>query len=195
MPRITGLIYSLDLGVSSGFARGKPGDTPISGTVRLKKPNDPIDVVFSNLLAFLQEEFSRELPAYLVKERILVLGAFRQLNMSENVVYAHAGYHAIVEGMCGRYGIPWQDVPDSTARKHFLGVARLGERSETKNAVIDRCHALRLMPRDCRDDNRADALCIHDWACATYGGRAASIESFQLFGQGEGRGPKAAEFR
>src|SRR5579864_7433743 len=181
MPRVTGLIYTLDLGVCSGFAKGKPGDVPTSGTVRLKKPSEAIDVAFSNLIAFLQDEFCKELPAYLVKERILSLEAFRQLNMGQDVVYAHAGYHAIVEGICLRFGIEWDDVPDSTARKHFIGKGRLGDRDETKSAVIARCHALGLMPRDCRDDNRADALCIHDWACATLGGRAASIENFQLF--------------
>jgi hypothetical protein len=187
MPRITGLVYTLDLGVSTGFAKGKPGGAPVSGTVRLKKPSDPIEVAFSNLIAFLQQEFSAELPALLVKERIMSLEAFKQLNMGQAVVYAHAGYHGIVEGMCGRYGIPWRDIPDSTARKHFIGKGRLGDRDETKNAVVERCHVLQLMPRDCDDDNRADALCIHDWACATLGGRAASIENFQLFGQGERR--------
>jgi hypothetical protein len=188
MPRVTGVIFTLDLGVSSGFAKGKPGDKPRSGTVALKRPKDPIAVAFSNLIAFLQEEFEGELPAYLIKERIMSLEAFKQMNMGQDVVYAHAGYHAIVEGLCHRYGIEWDDVPDSTARKHFIGKGRLGERKQTKDAVIARCHALGLMPRDCRDDNRADALCIHDWACATLGGFAASIENFQLFGQGETRG-------
>lgn len=185
MSRITGLIYSLDLGVVSGFAKGRPGDAPASGSVRLKKPKEGIEVAFSNLIAFLQEEFAQELPAFLVKERIMSLEAFKQLGMGQDVVYAHAGYHGIIEGMCGRYGIAWEDVPDSTARKHFIGKGRMGDRDATKAAVVDRCHVLHLMPRDCRDDNRADALCIHDWACATYGGRAASIGAFQLFGQGE----------
>ena len=187
MPRVTGLIYCLDLGVSTGFAKGKPGDAPTSGTVRLKKPGEGIDVAFSNLIAFLQADFSKEVPAFVVKERIMSLQAFKQLNMGRDVVYAHAGYHAIVEGMCGRFGIDWDDVPDSTARKHFIGKGRLGDRAQTKNAVVARCHALGLMPRDCRDDNRADSLCIHDWACATLGGRAASIDNYQLFGQGDRR--------
>jgi hypothetical protein len=184
MPRITGLIYSLDLGVVSGFAKGRPGDAPVSGSVRLKAPKEGIEVAHANLIAFLQEQFAEEAPALLVKERIMSLEAFKQLNMGQDVVYAHAGYHAIVAGMCGRYGIPWEDVPDSTARKHFIGKGRLGNREATKAAVIDRCHVLGLMPKDCRDDNRADALCNHDFACATYGGRAASIGAFQLFAQG-----------
>lgn len=181
MGRVTGLIFCLDLGVSSGFAKGKPGDVPASGTVRLKKPKDGIEVAFANLIAFLADEFSADCPAYLVKERVLSLAAFKELGTSQAVVYAHAGYHAIVEGLCGRFGIEWQDVPDSTARKHFLGVGNLGDRASTKAGVVARCHLLDLMPRDCHDDNRADALCIHDWACATLGSRAASIDHFELF--------------
>jgi hypothetical protein len=104
---------------------------------------------------------------------------------AESTVRAHAGYHAIVDGLCVRFGIPWDDVADSTVRKHFLGRAHLNSREETKAGVVARCHLLKLMPADCDDDNRADALAIHDWACANYGSRAASIQNFQLFGQGE----------
>jgi len=179
--RVTGLIYSLDLGVTSGFARGRPGDVPVSGTVSLKNPKQTIDQAQGNLIAFLAEEFETHRPAYLVKERIMSLEAFKTMNMGQSVVYAHAAYHGIVQGMCVRFGIPWEDVPDSTARKHFIGKGRLGDRGATKAAVVTRCHLLGLMPKDCSDDNRADALCIHDWACATYGGRAASIQNFQLF--------------
>jgi len=189
MGHVTGMIYTLDLGVSSGFAKGKPGDVPVSGTVRLKQKDEMIDVAFANLIAFLADEFNRERPQLLIKEQILSLEAFKTLNMSQSVVAAHFGYHAIVEGLCVRFGIPWDDVPDSTARKHFIGIGRTGDRDETKAAVIARCHQLSLMPKDCTDDNRADALCIHDWACANFGSKAASISNFHLFQQvGRGRG-------
>lgn len=186
--RVTGLIYTLDLGISSGFARGKPGDVPASGTVKLKKTGEDMAVAFSNLIAFLADEFATHRPVCLVKEQVKPLEAFKQMGMSQAVVYAHAGYHAIVEGLCGRFGIPWQDLSEATARKHFIGKAHRGNRDDTKAAVVGRCHLLGLMPKDCDDDNRADALCIHDWACVNFGGRAASIHNFHLFGQGETNG-------
>lgn len=181
---VTGLIFCLDLGVACGFAKGRPGDTPISGMVRLKKPTESIDVAFANLIAFLCQQFEAELPALVIKEKMLHLQAFVAMGNGESVVRAHAGYHAIVEGTCVRFGIPWDEVADSTARKHFIGIGRTGDRDETKAAVVARCHALKLMPADCHDDNRADALAIHDWACANFGSRAASISNFQLFDQG-----------
>jgi len=185
MDRVTGLIFCLDLGVSCGFAHGRPGDAPISGTVRLKTPRDSMDVAFANLIAFLCEQFETLRPQLLVKEKMLALQAFAAIGNAEATVRAHAGYHAIVEGLCVRFDIPWDDVADSTARKHFLGRAHMGSREETKRAVVARCHALKIMPPDCDDDNRADALAIHDWACANFGSKAASISNFQLFGQGE----------
>jgi hypothetical protein len=184
MDRVTGLIYCLDLGITTGFAKGKPGDAPVSGTVRLKQKGETIDVAFANLIAFLADEFTRERPALVIKEKMLALQAFMAMGNAESTVRAHAGYHAIVDGLCVRFNIPWDEVADSTARKHFIGIGRTGDREETKRAVVARCHALHLMPPDCHDDNRADALCCHDWACANFGSRSASISNFQLFEQG-----------
>lgn len=183
MGQVTGSIFCLDLGVASGFAKGRPGDAPVSGTVRLKQKGESIDVAFANLVAFLCQEFAKERPALVVKEQMLALQAFMAMGNAESTVRAHAGYHAIVEAVCVRFGIPWDDVADSTARKHFIGIGRTGDREETKRMVVARCHALKLMPPDCHDDNRADACCIHDWACANFGSRAASIQNFQLFEQ------------
>jgi hypothetical protein len=181
MDRVTGLIYCLDLGITTGFAKGKPGDAPVSGTVRLKQKGETIDVAYANLIAFLAGEFARERPVLVVKEKMLALQAFMAMGNAESTVRAHAGYHAIVDGLCVRFNIPWDEVADSTARKHFIGIARTGDREETKRAVVARCHALKLMSPDCHDDNRGDALAIHDWACANFGSRAASIQNFQLF--------------
>lgn len=184
MGHITGSIFTLDLGVTTGFARGRPGDAPVSGTVRLKKTGESIDIAFANLIAFLCEQFEAERPALVVKEKMLALQAYASIGNAEKTVRAHAGYHAIVDGLCVRFGIPSDDVADSTARKHFIGIGRTGDRDETKRAVVARCHALQLMPKDCDDDNRGDALAIWDWACANFGSRAASISNFALFDQG-----------
>jgi hypothetical protein len=169
MSRVTGIIYALDLGVACGFAKGRPGDAPASGTVRLKDKGEAIDIAFANLIAFLAEEFTREKPELLIKEKMLPLQAYASIGNAESTVRAHAGYHAIVEGLCVRFGIPWDDVAESTARKHFIGRAHLGDRDETKAAVVQRCHVLGYMPRECTDDNRADALATWDYAIAEFG--------------------------
>lgn len=185
MDRITGPIFCLDLGITSGFAKGRPGDAPVSGIVRLKKPSESIDVAFANLIAFLCEQFDQERPVLVIKEKMLALQAFATIGNAESTVRAHAGYHAIVEAIAVRYGIDWDDISDATVRKHFLGRSHMGARQDTKAAVVARCHLLGLMPKDCKEDNRADALATHDWACANYGALAASIERFHLFEDGK----------
>ncbi|MES2166588.1 MAG: hypothetical protein V4458_06085, partial [Pseudomonadota bacterium] len=158
MARITGLIFTLDLGVRAGFAKGRPGEMPTSGIVILRSKQQSLADALGNLAAFLHEQFTSEKPACVVKETVMALEAFKQMNMSQDSVYAQVKYHGVVEMMCNRFGIPWSDLSDSTARKHFIGKGRMGSRDATKAAVVARCHALGYFPKDCNDDNRADAV-------------------------------------
>jgi hypothetical protein len=179
-----GAIAALDLAVRTGFAIGEAGSVPRSSVVVLKRSNEDKHIAFGNLIAFLDETFRTETPSTLVKEAMLPLQAFMSLGNAEKTVRMQAGMHAIVEGMCARYGVAWLDVADSTVRKHFIGQARLGDRAATKRAVIHRCHMLKLMPADCFDDNRADALATHDWACATLRAGSISTQRLVLFDAG-----------
>jgi len=182
--RVTGIIFALDLGSRrSGFAKGRPGEKPVSGTAVLKKDHERRAVALGNLVAFLDAEWRKDKPSLVVTEAPPALQGFANMGNSEATVRATYGLHAIVEALCARHGILHDEVHDATARKHFLGKGRMGDRQETKNAVIARCHLLGLMPKDCRDDNRADALCVHDWACANYGSRSVSMNTLHLFGE------------
>lgn len=184
---IEGPVFALDLGVRSGFAFGAPGERPRVGTVTLKRNGEPRSVAFSNMIHFLNAEWTRCRPALVAKERWWGLGASGDRGNSEAVVYMHVGLHSIVEGMALRFGIPWQEAADSTIRKHFIGIGRKGSRDETKDAVKARCRLLKLMPVDPADpnfddDNLADACAVHDWACATFCRRSLSHTEFALFG-------------
>jgi hypothetical protein len=180
---ITGPVYALDLAVRTGLAVGPPGALPWSASLVLKRPDQQKDVAYSNLIAFLSEQWTAAPPALVVKEAMLHLQAFLKLGNSEDVPKMHAGLHAIVEGLCVRFGIPWRDVSDSTVRKHFVGKGRLGDRASTKAAVVARCHLLGMLPKGCRDDNRADALATWDYACATFARGSVSTERLFLFGE------------
>jgi Holliday junction resolvasome RuvABC endonuclease subunit len=181
-----GLVYALDIGVRSGFAYGRPGEKPTSGAMILKKPSEHRAVAFANFIATLNDHFTQFRPALVAKERWWGLGASANANgrgNSETVVYLHVGLHSIVEGLCGRHGIPWREAADSTIRKHFIGKGRMGDRDATKAAVVERCHLLGLMPRDKDDNNRADAIAVHDWACATFANRSISTTTLYMFGE------------
>lgn len=181
---MSGLILALDLGTRCGFAYGAPGDHPTSGAVLLKKKGEPADVVFGNFIAFLQQTFDDVSPSLVVKEAPFSLQAFSERGNSEAGVLMAFGMHAITRGMCQRYGITCEQAYAATVRKHLLGKARMGTRDTTKAAVVERCKLLGILPADSNDDDRADALATHDWACANFGSRAASISNFALFDQG-----------
>jgi hypothetical protein len=166
MPQ-AGTIFALDLAVHAGYAIGAPGECPRSGSVILKKPDDHRAVAFANLFRFLNERWSEDRPSLVVKEAPLPLQAFKSLGNAAFTVRVTHGLHAVVEGMCAMFGISCEDVSDATVRKHFIGKANCGNRAATKAAIIQRCHLLGYMPKDCCDDNRADALATWDFAAAT----------------------------
>ena len=163
-------LIALDLGTRMGFACGKAGhgDVPRSGAVILKTPREPRGRAAGNLIAWLNKIIPAERPALLVKEAPLHLGAFKKLENAAHTVTFTSGLHFIVEGMCDRYGVPFKDVSDQTIRKHFIGINRMGSRAATKLAVIQRAKALKLIPYDCADDNRADAVALFDFAAHTF---------------------------
>lgn len=175
-----GVVAAFDLAVNTGFAIGAPGAVPHSGAVRLKKASEPRAVAFSNLIAFLRAQFVGAKPDLMVVEAPLALQAFAKLG-GQDVVQVTYGFHAIAAGMAARHGIRFEEVSVATARKHFLGRANLGDRAATKAAVVARCHLLGLMPKDRHDDNQADAICVHDWACATL--MRVAPKELHLFGE------------
>lgn len=175
------MIYCLDLGIRTGFASGEVGAAPSSATVILKKPDEHRSVAFSNLMAWLDAQWRTERPALVVKEAPLNLQAFKSLGNAAFTVRVTHGLHGVVEGMCTRFGIPFEDIADASVRKHFIGKANCGNRAATKAAVVQRCHLLGYMPKDCSDDNRADACALWDWAAATFGRRQPA--SLHLFGE------------
>lgn len=176
----SGLIISLDVGRSLGFASGLPGTKkPFSESVKLGKSSDRRPEVAGNLIGFLDDTFRKHKPALVFKEAPLTLGAFAVLGVSDASVRSHYGLHAVVEGMCTRWGIRWTECPDSTIRKHFIGKGRLGSREATKAAVLSRCIQLGYLPRGCDEEDRADALAGWDYASVRFGKRSAAAELFE----------------
>lgn len=180
---MSGMILALDLATRTGFAFGEVGtrSPPTTGAVRLKDPSDDRAIAFSNLIAWLDQQFRTVQPALVVKEAMLPLQAFRNIGNAAATVEFAMGLHAIVEGVCIRFGVRFESPADSSVRKHFIGFANKGARRDTKDAVIARAITLGYLPRDSRDDDRADAAALWDFACAHYGRRSGGL--LHLFGE------------
>ncbi len=179
--RVTGPVWGFDLGRRTGWAHGRPGEAVRSGVWELKGERDD---AFAAFMGHLQAAWKDERPALVAAEAPLTLAAFMHVNKgNEDTVQVHYGLHAILRGMCRRWSIQFVAGHNATYRKHFLGVGRLGERALTKAAVVNRCHLLGIVPKDCFDEDRCDSAAVHDWACATYGQRSASIQELYLTGE------------
>lgn len=172
------MILALDLGQRMGIATGSPGNKPASRSVVLKAKDASPDVAGASLLALLDGQFRAQPPRLVVKEAPLHLAAFARLGNAEATVRLTYALHGVVEGMCRRYGIAWQEVAPATVRKHFVGDGGL-KRDDAKAAVLARCKLLKYLDKDCQDEDRADSLAVWDWAAS----QARTPAELHLFGE------------
>lgn len=180
---VAGLILALDLANLTGFALGRPGEKPVSGTVDLDGKDSGRPRAIYNFQRWLADRWKTERPVLVVREAPFPLEAFRKRRNSQDGVQMAYGLHGQIEAACEGCGIPLESVHAATVRKHFVGRANAGERSRTKAAIVQRCWLLGLMPKGIYDDNRADAIATWDWAVATFGQRSAAVERLYLFGE------------
>lgn len=174
-------IWAMDVGIHFGFAFGDVGQLPTSGVVRLKRAEEHASVAGSNLIHHLNMHWGNRKPDLVCKEAPLALQAFANLGNAATTVAVTFGLHAIIEAMCRRFAIPFENVHVATIRKHFCGRGKWGTREQAKRATVQRCHLLKLMPMDCHDDNRADACAVFDYAAQTFGRQRPN--SLHLFGE------------
>lgn len=174
-------VFALDLGQRTGFAVGRVGDVPRSGAVLLKAKSEHRSIALGNLIAWLDIEWRATLPDLVVVEAPMPLQAFGDRGNAEATVHMALKLHGIVEAMSSRFGVRMEQGHAATIRKYFVGKGRAGNRADTKRATIDRCRLLKLIPPDCDDDDRADAIGTFEWGCATFMGKIP--EALHLFGE------------
>jgi hypothetical protein len=158
------LIMALDIATYCGFAIGRAGQIPASGTVRLKKLGDPAHVAAFNMRCFLRDRVALERPDLVVIEDYLN----PNFQKGAAAVVLSIGCHFVARAECMARSIRCETVAPASVRKHFCGAANAGERSATKRMVVQRARALGYVPKDCTDDNRCDAVALWDYAVAHF---------------------------
>lgn len=164
-------ILAVDAATRCGFAIGPAGAAPKSWSERLRSGDDEPERAFKRMGIILRDLFALDRPDLVVIEAPMSMGGMveadenspRGFKFKSNpeTIYMLTGLVAVVFGICGPYGVRARKVNVQTVRKHFLGVARP---EDPKRAVLTQCHRLGWMPKDCRDDNRADACALHCYA-------------------------------
>ena len=135
-------VLALDIATVSGWARGRVGEIPRTGSKRLGKREDSAAKVFGTALAWFTEMFTAEpRPDLVILEAMLPPEAARGHTTAGT--YARlAGLHALALGLAHQHRIP--EIAEATVadvRHHFIG-ERSFRRDRAKAAVMDRCQRL-----------------------------------------------------
>lgn len=170
-------ICAIDPATVMGFAIGEAGAIPRSGSVRLKRRDEPPEVAAFNAFAFLRDQWALEKPDLVCVEHYLNPAGQK----SADAVILQIEVYGVIAALTRAYSAPFRAVHRATLLKHFIGRARTGDRQETKRQVVRRAIMLGYVPKDCKDDNRCDAVAIFDWASANIA--RVQPKSLVLFGE------------
>jgi crossover junction endodeoxyribonuclease RuvC len=155
------LILTLDLATITGWAIGRHGQRPVSGSVRLtSKPHAKIGSMGAALMdhvhaLWIEHEFDR-----VVVEAPLI--TTKGMDRTRQAL----GLAGIVELWGYRRTVPVREAPASTVRKQVLGRGTF-PKGEAKSAVMAWAEAAGYRPQD---DNEADALALLHYAVSHEGG-------------------------
>ena len=161
------LILALDLATRTGFARGRVGELPISGSINFGRNgssrNRTGGAIFAAALRWVSQELEPQpRPDLLIMEAMLPPDAVRG-STSRALRDRLAGLQGIMKGVAHLRGIG--EIAEATVgdiRGHFIGDRSL-KRDHAKRTVMERCRALGWQ---CNDDNAGDALALWSYACA-----------------------------
>lgn len=191
------IILALDIATNTGWAYGPAGHIERSGSIRLRhvgrrnQDDDPMHVAWSNIAFYLRDTWVLDKPDLLVVEAPMPPGEQKSGPATQIAFGCLAAMHA----MAALYEIPVRYAYVQTWRKHYTGKSRhdppltfMPKRSRpdrnrewNKHVTLERAKQLRHVPIDCKDDNRADACGMHDWASHHFCRKGAPAE-LTLFG-------------
>jgi hypothetical protein len=157
-------ILTLDIASKrTGWAFGPAGSIPDSGSVRVRRDGQLVEVACGNLTAFIQDRFWTipPFPDIVCVEDYLHPAA----SQSGDATIAALLTYGAVQGFLRRV------LPDDKIvavrhdkyRKHFMGRAHFKGREETNWQMVRRCHMLGYMPKSDDDIDRAAACGMWEW--------------------------------
>jgi len=156
------LVLALDVATVTGWARGRVGDMPVSGSIRFGSPGASENAVFAHALTWISTVLEPQPRLDLLMIEGLLPPDAMKGSTTRQVRDRLAGLHGVVRAVAflrGVYEIAQVSVGD--VRMHFLGDRKL-KSAAAKQETIRRCKALGW---PVTDDNQADALAVWSFAC------------------------------
>ena len=159
------VLLTLDLATTFGFALGDVvGDATFSGSKTLR--GDHPEEKAADLIGWLLDLWDVSPWDRLVYEapiESMTMGG----KTNQKTAQILLSLPVVAGAISLRLGVRMDRIRRAkieAVRKHFVGVARMGDRHEMKQAVIRRCNQLGWYPVD---DNEADALALYDYVRGT----------------------------
>ena len=152
-------ILALDLASQTGWAIGKPGDTPTHGTIRFASPGASHEAIFCKAMDWMMG-MTRGID--LVVWEAPMPTSFNRGRTSADATTILYGLPAVIGAIAYKHGI--YDIRKAGARdvrRHFLGCNP--QRKTAKTMVKSQC---RKMGWHVSDDNEADALALWSYMCS-----------------------------
>jgi hypothetical protein len=156
-------ILALDVATITGFARGRVGATPVSGSVRFGNFETKNNAVFGKALAWISKELEPQpRPDLVILEALLPPDAMKG-KTSKAVRDRLAGLHGIMRAVANLRGIP--EIAEASVgdiRGHFI-FDRAARRETAKAETLLQC---RRLGWPAEDDHAGDACALFSYACA-----------------------------
>jgi hypothetical protein len=157
-----------------GWALGRAGTKPVVGVYKLRdKTDERTEEAIGRFANWLMERIMREQVDLVVVEHFLPSGALKGMTTADTregqIGLAYAA--RAVTAICDR---PFRSPMPNQIRKHFCGRA-FDPGGDTKGMVILQAQLLGYIPRDCFEDNIADAVALWDLASSHWGRKAGAF--------------------
>jgi hypothetical protein len=157
-----------------GWAVGESGTLPEVGVYKLRAKDERTEDAAARFAGWLDVRLDRYSVKLLVVEQFLPAGALKG-RTTDATREGAIGLNYAARAVAALAGVPFRSIPVATIRVHFIGRASMGDRTATKHAVIKQAQLLGYIPKDCMDDNMADAAALFDFSSSHFASRASAF--------------------
>jgi hypothetical protein len=156
-----------------GWALGDAGSKPKVGLLKLRDKDERTEEAIGRFAVWLMERIMHEQVDLVAVEHFLPSGALKGMTTADTregqIGLAYAA--RAVTAICDR---PFRSPMPNQIRKHFCGRA-FDRGGDSKGMVIRTAQLLGYIPKDCFDDNIADACALYDFASSHFASRASAF--------------------
>lgn len=157
-----------------GFAIGDAGALPRVETYRLRAKDERTEDAIARYAVWLRDMIAEHEVKLCCVEHFVPLGAMKgRTNAASHEGQIGLGYAA--RAVAAVAGVHFRSPHLNTIRSHFCGAISGGSRALTKEMVIKRARMLGYIPRDCKDDNMADAAALFDFSSNYFARKAPAF--------------------